>query len=722
MVRFGMEKSSLILLSVVLSLIIILPDISFAAPVLFDPIPKTDTHVGGGDRLFQISINESDLNTSSVTVYIISEDAKTKGEDWDSYAMLCGAAVKSDWLCNKSLSFAIVGSDTVELFYFAAKDNSGGTGSLGDEDNPLDFTLDRNPPEIDFAAPLDNSNVSSTTEIKLTVVDTSSGVNGSTVMYSDDNATWYGTVPGQPTYYLANWSTESFADNESLMLHARATDNVGNIGYTNINVLVDNEAPKIIVTQPPLGGKLGGIIFLEIDIEELYSGIDEDYVFYTVGSTQRSMDCSGSLGSYTCDEYFDTTTVPDGYHTINFTARDYAGNENKTSIEINVDNTVPFITITSPKNGAYFPPKIYVNATVSNVDVNVTGANVSISGQNYTLSEKMTCSPQYPSSYICYIYWDASTLAEVQYTFRADVVNKENKTIFNSLYATLDRTPPMLAIDMPPQTQVNGTIYPKVVVTDENGVNPVITFKLYMYNQTMNCNMQLSGKRYVCTNSFNTTDLIDGYYTLYFYAKDSAGNPNSASKVLLINNTGASNETMGDYTVPDGGTGTTTTTTTTTTQITTTTTAVAPSNVSNPIIILIGGVRDSLKPVAIVLGDVQKAIQNSLKPWPVKVLVIVLITLSIFFVLFKTGKLKRFFGEKREGAAVEEEEEEVKEERMVRVPKEAKEETKYPGEEYRGQVNTQTWVKSLNQLKKVFGHGGEEKKSEDAKEEQDENE
>ena len=600
-------------------------DVTYAdafPPTFSNEFPQNNSYVAGGERLFQTSITDNELNTSTVKLRIISLDAYERSEPWDSYLMSCSNSTPSDWICNKSLSFAIVGSDTVELFYFEAEDTDGNYNSSGNETNPHIFTLDRNPPVVQFINPTNGSFVGGVVEISIDVTDSSSGVNRSTVEYSDDNSTWNNTTFADG-YYVANWSTDSFSNNQTVTLYARAADNISNVGYDQIDVIIDNEVPKMLIVNPTGSGKVNGIISMILNVTEVYSGIGESAASYDVEGIKGTMSCSGTSENYTCQEYFDTTLLADGIHTFNFTVTDNAGNINSSSVQVNVDNTEISVSITNPTDGAFVGGnEVYVNATVSNADETVTGVKMQITGYNYELVENMNCSVDYK----CYIVWNTTNVTEGMYTLTANVTNTENKDITDTISINLDKTAPRMTIDAPAESVVSGTIYPKVVVIDENGVNSnSITFNISTYGSTMECVMYLSGKKYVCSSYFNTTQLTDAYYDLYFYAQDSAGNLNSTSKRLLVDNVQDSG--------PTGDGGGETPATSPGGEPTTTTTAVAQTTTTKPTSTTV-----PTAPIMIVLGDIQNVIaplKDAFKHWPVKVAAVVIVILLIAVAFFK---------------------------------------------------------------------------------------
>jgi len=521
--RKSMKKISLILVLATSLLIFISP--AHATPILYNPFPADGSYVGYVEKQpFYINITESNLNTNNATLYVISLDYYKEGGQWDSHKMNCTGSAPS-WTCSFNKSLVIVGSETVELFYFEASDYSGNTNSSGNQTNPWRFTVDIKPPDITFENPKNETYVSGMENITLTVSDTASGVNKSSVMYSFDNSTWFSMTVN--THYTAKWSTTSLANNETTYVYARARDMVGNEAKKRINVTVDNELPSIFVIEPKVGKKVSGIIFLEINVRDIYSGINASYVKYAVDSIERNMDCSGTANNYTCDEYFDTRSVGDGTHTINFYVKDNADNLNSASVQVVVDNTVLSASITNPTNNAYVRGITPVNVTLTHPEKS-EGIKVRINNIWYN----MIC-----TGANCSYSWNTVSLADGPQTVFVNATSNLTYLVYSSVSVTVDNTKPQLLIDSPAAGEVNGTVYPKVIVTDNYGVVDTKTiFNISTFSLSMACSRQEGGKKYTCGGNFNTKILIDGNYVLFFYTEDLAGNQNYTSVVLSVKN------------------------------------------------------------------------------------------------------------------------------------------------------------------------------------------
>ncbi|MBI2547598.1 MAG: hypothetical protein HYW23_04105 [Candidatus Aenigmarchaeota archaeon] len=504
-----------------------------ATPLLHDPQPSNNVYIGGGTKTLSINITENSLNAGSVLLYIISQNAYQQGDSWDNYTMPC-ANTTNEWKCSKTISFAIAGSDTIELFYFQANDTNGVTGYDGNSTSPLIFTLDRNPPVISFSSPVNNSYVSGNQTISITVTDAASGVNNNTVKYSLDNSQWNTINNVSMNSFQKYLDTTIFSNNQTLTLYVNASDNVNNNASTNINVMVDNEIPdiKIISPSPTV---LSGNAQLTSNVSDYYSGVNLAKVLYNVESMSGSLGCTGTRQNSTCSAVLPTSSLQDGNHTIVFTVTDNAGNSKSANVTIRTINSQPFISITQPKNNAVVGGTALVQSTLANTGVvNYVGLSVESPGNNIT--KNMTCDINFTS---CSYPLDTITFADGGYTIRARAINNLNSDIFSTITAVIDNTKPKVTITEP-VSDVSGDFTITASIIDVNLNQSRVGFILSSFAGNMTCTPQTPSS-FLCSTSFNSRQLNDGRYTLSISAEDKAGNIDVESKnISVVNLAGAS--------------------------------------------------------------------------------------------------------------------------------------------------------------------------------------
>jgi len=160
----------------------------------------------------------------------------------------------------------------------------------------------------------------------------------------------------------------------------------------------------------------------------------------------------------------------------------------------------------------------------------------------------------------------------------------------------------------------------------------------------MTCSIYVSGKKYVCAGNFDTHVVADEYYTLSFYASDLAGNANSASKVLLVDNF----ENVGPS--PPGNT-----TIITVPVYASTTTTLAPgqstTSTTMPPSALQQWIDNPENPVSVLVWNAQKAFDNTFNTWPLKAFAISMIVFLIILAVFSTSQVRRLLERKTEAIA-----------------------------------------------------------------------
>jgi hypothetical protein len=607
-------------------------------PTLYSPIPANGSYVAGGDRPFYVAASAEDLDTATVALHIKSAEAT----GWDKYSMTCSVIAVDTWNCTATVSLNIVGSDTKETYYFTANDTFGNSGSLGSAQEPLTFTVDINRPLIEFTNPLNNTYVSGTELLTVRATDASSGVNNATVAYSLDNSSWTAMAAGADSLYTVSWPTAAYANNQTLTLYAKATDRISNTGYGWIRVQVDNEYPIAAINAPSAGQQLTGVVKMGVNASDSYSGVNTSAVYLTFGGQQKLLGCaqSPSGSGYICEFYFDTTQLTDGTYTASFNVSDNAGNSVVKSVQATTYNKETRVSV-GMSNGSYVRGVAIINASVANPMGAVSGVQLKVTGpagSGYISTSSMAC---YSTFSLCNLTIDTTQLPDAQYTLVANVTNTEGKLISSAVSAVVDNMQPLMAIDSPASTVVSETIYPKVVVTDENGVaEGSVSFSLSGYSYVMTCSAYVSGKKFVCGGNFDTRLISDNYYPLTFYASDLAGNMNTARMTVLVDN------------VEGVGPSPNETTTTTQTASAATTTTTAPGQPSTPTTappsLWESWTQNSDSPVSVLVWNAQKAFDSTFNTWPLKAFAISMIVFLVVLAVFRTSQVRKVFEKKQD--------------------------------------------------------------------------
>lgn len=141
----------------------------------------------------------------------------------------------------------------------------------------------------------------------------------------------------------------------------------------------DRTLPTISITSPTNGATVSGTTNITVSAKD------------NVGVVSVSLSVDGALvGSSNTSPFtniWNSGTVSNGTHTLSLTAKDAAGNQATSSIQVTVYNvapgdiTAPTVNISSPANGAAFEASTLVNINTNASDnIAVTSLSISIDG------------------------------------------------------------------------------------------------------------------------------------------------------------------------------------------------------------------------------------------------------------------------------------------------------------------------------------------------------
>ena len=499
--------------------IMFLAAVVHAAPTLSGSFPANDAFTKGGTINFSVNASSATLDSSNVVLFVISKSAYDQGESWDRYVMQCGNYTVSDWKCNRTVSFAIAGSDTPELFYFEANDTGG--SNLGTAASPLRFTLDRSPPSISILAPQSNSYVSSNVTVQISASDTASGVNDSTLQFSLDNATWNNFTGGK-----GYWSSIAYADNTSIRIYVRAKDNVANGVETSINVSTDNEMPKILIISPANGSSIAGSYTFQATVNDTYSGINTGSVSVRFANSNFGMTCVGTR-NFNCSVAIDTSVYADNTYNVTFSVLDAANNPNNATISMSTKNSKPTVNLLLQEG--FLKGTVAINVSITKPEGIISNVTLALENGNVVPVGKMDCSSDFTS---CTYIMDTARFPDGAKTLAATAGNSLGYSLKSSVSVNIDNTKPTITINTP--QIVKGAWDITATVTDENPHEEKVAFKVGSYLQTMFCTTQ--AKSLDCKSKYDSNLLSDGPKVLEITASDKLGNSFTASKNVSIDN------------------------------------------------------------------------------------------------------------------------------------------------------------------------------------------
>ena len=481
-----------------------------AAPLMFDPLPANDSYFGRGSVYFYINITSASLDTNNVWLSLISEDAYMNNESWDKYTMQCTQYATDNWICTKSVSFSIAGSDTLEFFYFTAKDTD--YGNLGSPTSPLRFKIDRTPPKITFIHPKNYTYVFGNTTLNISAIDEVSGLNLSSTQFSTGSA--WSPMVGM-TGYL---NTYPYANNQLISVKVRAADNVGNYNTDEVNVTIDNEIPLLLVTSPASHDILNDDELFSVNVSDQFSGVNTTRVTYFINQTYP-LACSGNV----CSATVKTKNFADNDYNIIFTVYDLAGNSNSSVVSVTFRNSRPFVTLT-PKN--YAKDSITFTAAITRPGGIITAVNLVVNATQ-SLSTAMSCDSGFTQ---CTYPFNTKNYADGIYDLRAVASNVLSYDIKDTGTLIIDNTNPEIIIESANYTKATLTI--NVRVNDPNGDSQKVSYTILGVTKLMSC-LQQSDILY-CTSQYDFSSLADGPYNVTISATDKLDHATAKSKIIFV--------------------------------------------------------------------------------------------------------------------------------------------------------------------------------------------
>jgi subtilisin family serine protease len=324
----------------------------------------------------------------------------------------------------------------------------------------------------------------------------------------------------------------------TLLLESTAVD-VGGSGYTpsfgygrvdaaaavtaaaNYSIPADTTAPTVAVTTPLANASVSGTVIVDVAASD------------NVGVVKVDLYVDGVFFvSETASPYsfaWDTTTLPNGAHTLQAVATDAANNSTSTDvIPVTVantppDTTPPTVSFGSPANGATVSGTTTVSANAAD-DVGVVSVEFSIDGAVVATASAA------PYAFT----WNTTASSNGSHTLQAVATDAAGNAssvtrVVNVANTPPDTTPPTVAIGAPAAgATVSGTATVSATAADNVAVAKVELFVDGALNAT--------DTTVPYSFAWNTTVVGDGTHTLQVVATDTAGNAASVTRAVTVAN------------------------------------------------------------------------------------------------------------------------------------------------------------------------------------------
>ncbi|MEM4677343.1 MAG: Ig-like domain-containing protein, partial [Candidatus Korarchaeota archaeon] len=422
-----------------------------------------------------IQVTWNDANPDRCELYI---DGTLK------YTWTTAGTVTYDWDTTQVAD----GPHTIEA---RAYDKAGNTAS-----HSIIVIVDNTLPYVHIDTPLDGTYVRGIVTIQITWNDANPD---KCELYIDGTLKYTWTTTGTVTY---DWDTTQVTDG-SHTIEARAYDKAGNTASHSITVIVDNTLPTVHIDAPTDGAYVHGVVTIQVTWNDANPDRCELYIDETIKYTWTT------TGTVTYN--WDTTQVTDGSHTIEAKAYDKAGNTASHSITVIVDNTLPYVHIDAPLDGAYIRGITTIQVTWN--DANPDRCELYIDGVlKYTWTTAGTVTYN----------WDTTQVTDGSHTIEARAYDKVGNAASHSITVIVDNTLPTIVITSPSNgSVVSTTFYVYWNASDNIVVDRVEVYlngslqATYYYNEA-----EVSGSHKFAELSTNA------WYNVTVVVYDKAGNSN----------------------------------------------------------------------------------------------------------------------------------------------------------------------------------------------------
>ena len=330
-------------------------------------------------------------------------------------------------------------------------------------------------------------------------------------------------------YWTFPLDTSGFTDG-SYNVSVLSTDFAGNENLSEdvVEIIIDNSAPGVSLVAPVDGGNHSGEVTFMASSDGGSSSVEIVEFGYKLisGSSVVTWFNGTLLQEFLWQAPLDTSDFTDGSYSLSVRSTDFAGNQNE-SLDVAgivVDNTLPVVSLIAPVEGD-FKGNLVFNASSSD---DLSGVGLVEFGYRRSEDIEVTWLNGSEGSTG---YWnatfDTSVLADGSYNVSVrsiDFAGNPNK-ILDVVEIVIDNSPPDLELDLPEDGNYSGNIH--FNATSTGGVSQVESVEFGYSRVDENLVNWFDGierVRMVWSGDLNTTQILNGAYTLSVRATDFAGN------------------------------------------------------------------------------------------------------------------------------------------------------------------------------------------------------
>jgi len=395
------------------------------------------------------------------------------------------------------------GNHTIQVTAFDGANNSASAS--------VPVIVDTTSPSLSVTYPADGAVFATTTvAMAWTASDATSGLDRLELSLDGGPATVL--APNETNHTFAGLSDGSHT--ATLVAYDRA----GHSTTAARTFVVDTTAPTVTIDAPVAGWVSTRSVQVTWTAADVGSGLD--HIEVSLDGNPPAV-LPGTATSTTL------TGVSDGPHTIVVQAFDRAGSSASASVAISVDATLPTATVTSPTPGQFLgTSSVQLAWTASDAPSGIDHFEVSIDGGVATTI---------PSGTTTYVF---TGVTDGSHTFRLRAIDRAGNAVTASVTATVDVSPPTLAISSP--TAAAFIRSHSVIVTWTAG-DATSGIDHYLVSLDGGSAQTVVGT----ATSYTFAGTSDGAHTILVTAVDRAGNTHPASVTVTVDATNPSVSIVG---------------------------------------------------------------------------------------------------------------------------------------------------------------------------------
>jgi len=391
----------------------------------------------------------------------------------------------------------------------------------------LTLTVDNTVPQILVPMPTDKAYYNKT-ELPITGSITDQNLDSYTVTVTGPSGTVI-TDAGSQIRTGYTFATLTDLTEDSYTLTATATDLAENSTKLVSTFTIDRTPPKTTLDTPLPGGFYGGtkdaieivgsIIEKNLDLYSLRYGVGEAPAEWKEVVGGNTLPTTTKLATLKVGK---SDGIADGSYTLSLYAKDKAGLSGETKLKLVVDNTLPEVALTAPKDGAYVTKAIDVKGTLN--DVNLAKGVLELSEGSCLTASKWSVIKKITTTINSGLLDSWKLLpADGEYCLRLSAEDKSENKAETKVGFKIDTVPPLAP-------QLAGKIDNKVdaqVTWSRNSESDLAGYNLYRNSQKVNTTLSVD-------ITYRDPALKEGTYVYSVKAVDLAGNESVASNEISL--------------------------------------------------------------------------------------------------------------------------------------------------------------------------------------------